>query len=68
MDELNLLLVDALGNQLIAHIVVYVKAVLLGGAEVSENHLSGALLLGLFTYLIYLIHTGVGLAAGVIRQ
>ena len=68
MDELYFLFRDALGNQLIAHIVVYVKAVLLGGAEVAENHLSGALLLGLFPYLIYLIHTGVGLAAGVIRQ
>ena len=33
MDELHFLFGDALGNQLIAHIVVYVKAVLLGGAE-----------------------------------
>lgn len=31
MDELNFLFRDAFGNQLIAHIVVYVKAVLLGG-------------------------------------
>ena len=68
MDELHFLFGDALGNQLIAHIVVYVKAILLGGAEVAENHLSGALLLGLFPDFIYLIHTGVGLAAGVIRQ
>ena len=67
VDELDLLFRDAFGDQLVAHIVVYVKAVLLGCAEVTENHLGGALLLGLFPYLIYLIHTGVGLAAGVVR-
>ena len=33
MDELDLLFRDAFGDQLVAHIVVYVKAVLLGGAE-----------------------------------
>ena len=68
MDELDLLFRDALGYQLIAYIVVHIKAVILGCAEVAENHLGGALFLGLFPDFIYLIHTGIGFTVFIFRE
>ena len=68
MDELYLLFGNAARNQLVPNIVVHIKAVRAGRAQIAEDHLRGALRLCLFPNGKDPLHAGIRLAVGVIRQ
>ena len=68
MDELYLLFGNAARHQLVPNIVVHIKAVRAGRAQIAENHLRGALRLCLFPNGKDPLHAGIRLAVGVIGQ
>jgi len=68
MDELYLILGDATRHQLVPNIVVHIKAVRTGRAQIAENHLRGALRLCLFPNGKDPFHAGIRLTVGVIGQ
>ena len=68
MDELYLILGDAARNQLVPNIVVHIKAVRAGRAQIAEDHLRGALRLCSFPNGKDPLHAGIRLAVGVIGQ
>jgi len=68
MDKLYLLFGDAAHHQLVPNIVVHIKAVRAGCAQIAENHLRGALRLCSFPNGKDPLHAGICLAVGVIGQ
>lgn len=68
MDELYLILGDAARHQLVPNIVVHIKAIRTGCAQIAENHLRGALCLCSFPNGKDPLHAGIRLAVGVIGQ
>ena len=68
MDELYLILGDAARHQFVPNIVVHIKAVRAGRAQIAEDHLRGALRLCLFPNGKDPLHAGIRLAVGVIGQ
>ena len=68
MDKLYLLFGNATRHELVPNIVVHIKAVRTGCAQIAENHLRGALRLCLFPNGKDPLHAGIRLAVGVIGQ
>ena len=68
MDKLYLFFGNATRHQLVPNIVVHIKAVRTGRAQIAENHLRGALRLCSFPNGKDPLHAGIRLAVGVIGQ
>ena len=68
MDELYLLFGNAARHQFVPNIVVHIKAVRTGCAQIAEDHLRGALRLCSFPNGKDPLHAGICLTVGVIRQ
>ena len=68
MDELYLLFGNATRHQFVPNIVVHIKAVRAGCAQIAENHLRGALRLCSFPNGKDPLHASIRLAVGVIGQ
>ena len=68
MDKLHFLLGDTARHQLVPNVVVHVKSICAGCAQIAENHLRGALGLCSFPNGKDPFHAGIRLTVGVIGQ
>ena len=69
VDECDLLLRDAAGDQLLLEVIVDVEALVLsGGREVAEDKLRQPLFLCVIPDFIDVLHTGIDLAAWLVGQ